>query len=170
MGGGPAGEDGGGLLSKADVGGEIVGIVFVHRVVGVDQGNVQFLGDAPGQEEGGKLALGVDHVGAPLHKLPDPLPRQGRAQPGPRVNEPCRHGAQIRYAVPLIGPAVLGEGEHPDLMAPGLQLPAEILHRGDDAVHRGDVPVGCNQDFHGRPRFSCLKYITGHTGGILQAF
>ena len=168
MGGGPAGEDGGGLLSEADVGGEIVGIVLVHRVVGVDQGNVQFLGDAPGQEEGGELALGVDHVGPPLHDLPDPFPRQGGPQPGPGVDQPRRHGAQAGHAVLPAGMTVLGEGQHPDLVAPGLQLPAEILHRGDHAVHRGKVPVGCNQNFHVRPRFSCLKYITGQPGGILQ--
>ena len=75
VGGGPAGEDGGGLLAEVDAGGEIVRIVLVDRVIGVHQGDVQLLGYAPGQEKGGELALGVHHVRAPFHDLPDPLPR-----------------------------------------------------------------------------------------------
>ena len=119
-----------------------MGIVLIYRMVGVNQGDVQFLRDAAGQEEGAEFALGVDHVWTPCDQLPHPFSGQGRAQAGAGIYQAGGNGAEIGHAVLLPGAAALGEGQHPDLVAPPLQLSPKIFHRRDHPVDGGAVPVG----------------------------
>ena len=155
----PAGEHRHRLFPEADAGGKVMGVVLIDGVVGVDQGDVQLLRDAAGQEKGGELTLGMDHVGAPVHQLPDVLPAQGRPQPGAGIDQARRHGADIGHAVLLPGPGGLGQRQDAHLVAPLLQAPAQILHRGHHAVDGGAVPVGGYQNFHGCTSFS-LPYTS----------
>ena len=146
----PAGEGRHRAPPPPDAGGEVVGVVLIYRVIGVDQGDVQLLGDAPGQEKGAELALGVDHIRSPLHQLPHPAARQRRAEPGAGVDTAGIDGAHGRDAVCRPGAEVLRQRQHPDLMAPALQLPLQVFHRGHHSVHRGGVPIGGDQDLHRR--------------------
>ena len=137
-----------------------MGVILIHRVVGMDQGDVQLLGDAAGQEEGGELTLGVDHVRMPVNQLANPLSGQGRAQTGTGVHKARGNGAEIRHAVLFPGAAALGEGQHPDLVAPPLQLSPKIFHRRDHPVDGGAVPVGGNKNFHARSLSSrCSNHL-----------
>ena len=133
---------------QPDAGGKVVGIILIHRMIGVDQRHVQLLSDPPGQEERGELTLGMDHVRSPLHQLPDPTARQGRPQPDAGIHQPRRHGPDPGHTVLHGGVQVLGEGQHPDLVSPQLQFPPQIQYGGHHPVHRRAVPIGCNQNLH----------------------
>ncbi|CDC71833.1 unknown [Oscillibacter sp. CAG:155] len=117
-------------------------------MIGVDQRHIQLLGDPPGQKERGKFTLGVDHIRAPLHQLPDPAARQGRPQPDAGIHQPRRHRPDAGHAVLYGGVQILGQRQHPDLVSPQLQLPPQIQDGGHHAVHRRAVPIGCNQNLH----------------------
>ena len=53
-------------------------------------------------------------------------------------------------------------------MAPELQLPPEIFHRSDHAVHGGNVPIGGNQNFHSKPRFLCMCILRTREGKFFR--
>ena len=157
----PAGESRHRTSAPPDAGGEVVGVVLIHRVVGVDQGDIQLLRDAAGQEKGAELTLGVDHIRPPVHQLPYPAARHGGAEAGAGIDPSGVYGADGGDAVPGPGVERLGQRQDPDLMAPALQLPLQVFHRGDHTVYRRRIPICGNQDLHNRfPSFVLFSYTT----------
>ena len=154
--------------APADAGGEVVGIVLIHRVISVDQRYVQLLGNAPGQEEGGELTLGVDHIRAPLHQFPHPAARQGSPQPGTGVDTARSNGAQAGDPRYRLRPQIRRQGQYPYLMAQGLQLPPQIVHGSNHTVYCRRVPVCGDENFHNRASFGSLISITVLDGDFLQ--
>lgn len=79
----PPGKDGHSLAAPAAAGGEVMGIVFVHGMVGVDHGGAGEGGELPGDEECGKFTLGVDDIGSPRCQFLQKLRTGSGAQPAP---------------------------------------------------------------------------------------
>ena len=122
---------------------------------------VNGLRDAAGQEKGAELTLGVDHIRPPVHQLPYPAARHGGAEAGAGIDPSGVYGADGGDAVPGPGVERLGQRQDPDLMAPALQLPLQVFHRGDHTVYRRRIPICGNQDLHNRfPSFVLFSYTT----------
>ena len=105
-----------------------MGVVLVDRVIGVDDGGAGVLADLAGQQERGKFALCVDHVGLPADQRLHLTAGQRRAQPRAGIDQPGAHGADIGHIALHMGVQIGREGQHPDLVALRLQLPLEIEH------------------------------------------
>ena len=135
-------------MAAALAGDQVAGIVLVYGVVGVHQRAAAPPGQLPRRQEGGKLALGVDHIGAPVGQGPHPAVPGRKADPRAGVHPVSAAAAQIDHAVFFIGMAVRREGQHPDVVALGQQFPPQQRHGPDDAVHGGRPPVGGQQYFH----------------------
>lgn len=80
-----------------------MGIIFVNRVVRMDQRHIQLLRNPSGQKECGKLTLRMDHIRSPFHQFPYVAPRQSGTQAGSGIDQPRRHGPQGRDTVLLPG-------------------------------------------------------------------
>ena len=99
-----------------------MGIILIDRVVGVDDGHVQVVGQGVGHPEGGELALGVDHVRPPLDQLPYLAAHAVDPQAGSGIDAVGADRAHIVDVALLIGVQGIGQGDHPDLVAPGFQF------------------------------------------------
>lgn len=80
-----------------------MGIIFVNRVVRMDQRHIQLLRNPSGQKECGKLTLRMDHIPVPIPPVPVRSPRQSGTQAGSGIDQPRRHGPQGRDTVLLPG-------------------------------------------------------------------
>ena len=125
-----------------------MGIILIDRVVGMDDGHVQVVGQGIGHPERGKLALRMDHVGMPGDQLPRQTAGAVDPQPGPGIDAVGADGTHIVDAAVLVRMNRGGQRDHPDLVSPGLQLPLEQQHAGYHAVDDRSIPVCCNQNLH----------------------
>ena len=147
----PPGEGGDHVFAHPHAGGEVVGVVLIHRVVGVYNGHPQAAGDGVGHPEGAELALGVDHVRTPRQQLLKKASVPVNPQAGPGVDPVGADRAHIVNAVRLIRMQTVGQGDHPHLVSLLLQLPLQEQHRRHHAVDDRRVPIRCNQYFHSAP-------------------
>ena len=144
----PPGEGGHHIPPHPHAGGEIVGVILIDRVVGVNNRDAQPVGQGVGHPEGAELALGMDHVGPPGHQLPHHAVLLADPQAGAWVNFSGADGTHVVDGAVLIAVQAVGQGHHPHLVAKPLQLPLEEQHGGHHAVDDRRVPVRCNQNFH----------------------
>ena len=128
-----------------------MGIILINRVVGVDDGRVQMVGQGVGHPECGKLALGVDYVRPPVEQLTEQAPGAVDPQAGARIDAVRADGTHVIDIAVFIRVHGVGQSDHPDLMAPGLQLALEQQHGGHHAVDDWSIPVRCYQNLHMTP-------------------
>ena len=96
-------------------------IVLIHRVIGVYQRCIAFLGNVSGRQERGKLTLAVHHIRLPLDQFPDKRARRRRAHPGIGIDLPDTDGRNICDIALFIAVMCAGQGQDADLMAAVLQ-------------------------------------------------
>ena len=99
-----------------------MGIVLVHRMVSMDNGDAQPVGEGVCHPEGTELALGVDHIRPPGDQLMQHTPRPVHPQPGPRVDPVCADGTHVVDRAVFIGMQAVGQRDHTHLVPPRLQL------------------------------------------------
>lgn len=125
-----------------------MGVVLVDRVIGVDNGDGQSLGDPTGHQEGGKLTLRVDDVRLPIQNPLHKTTGEGRLNSGAGIDFPRAHRTDIGYPIRFIGVEGLRQGQDTNLMSAPDKLSPQIQYRGHNPIHGRGIPICCNQDFH----------------------
>ena len=144
----PAGEGGDHIPAHPHTGGEVVGVVLVDRVVGVDDGHAQAVREGGGHPKGAEFALTVDDIRLPGGQFPQQASGAVHLQPRSGVNAAGADRTHVINIAVLIGMYAVGQSDDAHLVAAGLQLAPQHQYGGDNAVDNWLVPVCCNQYFH----------------------
>ena len=126
---------------------KVMGIILINRVVRMNNGCARGCCQPLRHHKGGKLTLGVDDIRLPGLQLPQQLHGRGSPQTGAGIDHPRADGTDVSHISLPTGVGRLGQGQYPDLMTLGSQLPFQIQNRGHHAVDGRCVPIGCDQNF-----------------------
>jgi hypothetical protein len=127
---------------------KIVRVIFVNRVISVNQRGAGGGRDFPRHQEGAEFTLGMNHVRMPANQRGQQMSCRCGAESGSRVDFSGADRTDVGDIPNAIGTGRPGQCQHFYVVPLRGQLPLKIQNRSYDTVNCRCIPVCCDEYFH----------------------